>query len=214
MFMPKRSYLLAAAGALVSLPLITGWWMTPSAKASGRDQDRRPSPVFYDIDEEYKVSIVVNADYSFAHRGATLKDQICRAITGLLPEQSFGMIFLNGKGYNQLSETLLPASRDAKRRAGRFLEDAIITPDVDPMPGLEAAFKQNPDILYLIDGGGFADNDAVLEKIRVLNKAKKVRVYTIAFVTPADLESDFINYLKKIATENRGRFRLVNEGDL
>lgn len=212
MFTQKRSYLPAATGALMALLVVTAWWMNPRAKASGRD--RAPSPTFYDIDDEYKVSIVVNADYSFHCRGAMLKDQLCKAITGLSSEQSFAITFLNGKGYNQLSEELLPASPDAKRRAGRFLEEAIITPEVDPMPGLEAAFKQHPDILYLIDGGGFADNDAVMQKIRLLNKAKKVKVYTIAFVTSADLESDFINYLKKIAAENRGRFRLVNEGDL
>jgi hypothetical protein len=56
----------------------------------------------------------------------------------------------------------------------------------------------------------FPDNDAVLKLVRELNKDRRVRINTVAFVP--DREDDIqslANVLRTLADENRGTFRAV-----
>jgi hypothetical protein len=181
----------------------------------------RPSPprqrspsIFDDIDCARKVSFAVDASGSMIGKMASLKDQLNKAIVYLSPEQSFGLVFFQKENCARMNPELLPASAANKRKAGQFLEDVRTCGTTNPIPGIEAAFRQNPEVMYLVTDGDFPDNFAVLMKVRELNKEQKVKIYTIAFVGHVDIDTDFIKLLKTIAAENHGQYRHVNEGDL
>lgn len=70
-----------------------------------------------------------------------------------------------------------------------------------------------PDLIYFLTDGDQTNNKAVLEDVRKLNADKKVRVNTVAFVSDAaalaDEGSDFPEFLRALARENGGEFRIV-----
>jgi len=80
-----------------------------------------------------------------------------------------------------------------------------------PIPGLRAAFAAEPQLIYLLTDGDFPNNTAVLEEIRKLNAARRVKINTIAFM---DHGEEYERTLKQIADENGGVFRFVGEGEL
>jgi len=82
----------------------------------------------------------------------------------------------------------------------------------DPIPGLELAFKQQPDLIYLLTDGDFPDNAAVLKFIREHNVgAHKAKINTIAFM---DHGAAYEKVLQDIARENDGVFRYVSNEEL
>ncbi|HXE56255.1 MAG TPA: hypothetical protein VN541_24725, partial [Tepidisphaeraceae bacterium] len=84
----------------------------------------------------------------------------------------------------------------------------------NPLPGLELAFHQHPDLIYLLTDGDFPDNKAVLDRIHQLDKDHRVKINTIAFVGDNDNDTDFMKLLKQIAQETGGVYRYVKESDL
>ena len=85
---------------------------------------------------------------------------------------------------------------------------------VRPDRGVRPGFKQQPQLLYLLTDGDFADNNAVLKRVRELNADKRVKINTIAFVNAGDTDRKFLDVLETIARENGGVFRLVAEDKL
>jgi hypothetical protein len=72
---------------------------------------------------------------------------------------------------------------------------------------MERAFQVRPDLIYFLTDGDF--DPALVERLRVLNRDEKVRVFTIAYVS----EGGRI-LLEQIARENDGDFRFVSEHDI
>lgn len=160
---------------------------------------------------------VCDASGSMLNRMATLKHELTRAVEGLRPIQSFGIVFFQDQRFDALNEqNLLPANPENKHAARKFLDELTTTGTTDPIPGLELAFRQRPQLVYLLTDGDFPDNQAVIRKIAELNKDKAVKVNTIAFLdNPEDSrEGQFIEVLQQIARDNGGAFKLVLESDL
>ena len=177
---------------------------------------RPKGPVFGNGGNARLITFVCDASGSMINKMASLKDQLNKAVTGLRPIQSFNIIFFQDKTLDALDKSggLLAATPETKRKAGTFLEGVTTTGTTDPIPGIQMAFKTKPQLIYLLTDGDFPDNDAVLKVIRELNKDKKVKINTIAFVGQSDTDTAFKDLLKTIATESGGTFKLVNEGDL
>ena len=131
---------------------------------------------------------------------ASLKLELEKAVGHLKPIQSFSIIFFqDAKQPEMFDQQLVLATPQNKCKAGVFLEGVTSTGTTDPIPGLQAAFRQNPGTDYLLTDGDFLDNALVLGKIRELNKDHKVRINTIAFVGSGDNDTAFIDLLKTIA---------------
>ena len=79
---------------------------------------------------------------------------------------------------------------------------------------LELAFKQKPQLIYLLTDGDFPDNKAVLDRIRNLNKEKMVRINTIVFIDVTNADKAIVELMKQIASENGGVFKVVSQNDL
>ena len=68
-----------------------------------------------------------------------------------------------------------------------------------------------PQLIYMLTDGDFPDNNRVIEEIRKLNKDKKVKINTIAFM---DRGEQYEKLLKQIADENGGLFKFVSDAEL
>jgi len=186
--------------------------IAPSSRpVVSRDVEGKKGAIFDDVNLGTRVSFVMDASGSMINKMATLKDQLKKTINGMSREQSFNVIFFQDNKCDMVSRNLLPTTAGNKIRADVFLDGVTTTGTTDPIPGIEAAFRQKPDTIYLLTDGDFPDNDAVLKKIRELNKDKKVRVYTIAFEGTADNDTAFKDLLKTIAKENGGEYKHVEE---
>jgi hypothetical protein len=172
-------------------------------------------PVFGHGGNARKIAFVCDASGSMISKFASLKNQLTNAIEGLKAIQSFSVIFFQDNNALALDkDSLVIANQDNKRKAYSFLDNVTTSSTSDPMPGIRMAFKQAPELVYLLTDGDFPDNKLVLAEIRKLNSSHKVHINTIAFVNEKDTETDFKDLLQTIAKENGGTYKLVNEQDL
>ena len=164
------------------------------------------------------VCYVCDASGSMMNKMVSLKNELKKAIDVLKPIQAFNIVFFQRDQYDALGKSLVMATPDNKRRAYDYLDQVSGQGETDPIPGLELAFKQKPQLIYLLTDGDFPDNNAVIQRIKELNKDKKVKINTIAFVDKGgsqdSLTQSFVNVLKQIAADNGGMFKFVAESDL
>ena len=171
-------------------------------------------PVFGPSGNAHRITFVCDASGSMINKMASLKYQLLSAIQPLRPFQSFGVIFFQDEKFTSLTSALLTATPENKRRADKFLEDVTTTGPTNPIPGIELAFKQHPQLIYLLTDGDFPDNNAVLSRVRELEKTNKVKINTIAFITSSDTDTAFLSLLQQISTETGGVFKQVEQDKL
>jgi hypothetical protein len=173
-------------------------------------------PVFGHGGNAKKIAFVCDASGSMLNKFSTLRRELSNTVQGLRAIQSFSIVFFQEQTFKALDEnTLIMATPENKLKATSFLEDKIVPRgETNPIPGLEIAFKQKPELVYILTDGDFPDNAGVLKKIRELNRDHKVKVNTIAFVGEGDTDTDFMKLLKQIADENGGTYKHVKESDL
>lgn len=149
-----------------------------------------------------------------------VKDELIKAVNGLRPIQSFDLIIIQGKTAVSFSSYagnrgLVIATPESKKLTVKFLDGITAAGDpTDPAAGLEAAFKLKPQLIYLLTGGNFANNDAVISKIRVLNKEGNVKINTILLVDEDPKGAPIVETMKTIALENAGHLVIVRGEDI
>ena len=168
-------------------------------------------PVFGHSGNAKKIAFVCDASGSMVSKFSSLRRELSGSIRQLKPVQSFSLIFFQQQNCVYMDANLAMATPDAKLRADKFLETVTPRAETNPIPALELAFKEQPDLIYLLTDGDFPDNDAVLSKIRQLNKNGRVKINTIAFVNDRDTDKAFIDVLKQIAKESGGVYNFAKE---
>jgi uncharacterized protein with von Willebrand factor type A (vWA) domain len=174
----------------------------------------QPAPlvVFMGVrDQATRVAFLCDSSGSMMTKFDGLRQELRKAVDGLLPVQSMSIIFFSEDAYLTLDKRSVTASPGNKKKASDFLAKTSPHGSSDPIPGLRAAFAANPQTVYLLTDGDFPNNQQVLDEIRKLNKDKKVKVHTIAFV---DRGEEYEKLLKSIADENSGTYKFVGESDL
>src|SRR4051812_2209820 len=162
------------------------------------------------------VVYVCDASGSMINTFGSLKEQLVRSIQGLKAAHAFGIVFFQDEKCRALSDGLLFATPDNKRKAFKWLDEQTTTGTTNPIPGLELAFKAKPQLIYLLTDADFPDNNAVKTAIARLNKAKQTRINTIVFV-PGDGDdgsAGFVELMKQIASDNGGVYAHVKESEL
>ena len=171
-------------------------------------------PVFGHGGNARKIAFVCDASGSMLNKFSTLRRELSKTVQGLRPIQSFDIIFFQEQSCSALAQALLMATPDNKLKADNWLGTVTPRGSTDPLPGIDIAFRQRPELVYLLTDGDFPDNDKVLARIRQLNKDHRIKINTIAFVGDNDNETAFMELLKKIAQENGGVYKYVRESDL
>jgi len=164
-------------------------------------------------DPARRIVYVCDASGSMLEKFDTLKRELSKAVRRLDPVQSFDVIFFQEQNCRRVSEELIMATPDNKARADRFLETIVPRAETNPIPALELAFRQKPDLIYLLTDGDFPDNQAVLDCIVRYNQGKRIRINTIAFVGDRDKDTAFTELLKQIAKESSGTYRFLRDRD-
>jgi hypothetical protein len=158
-----------------------------------------------------KVVYLCDSSGSMMTKFDTLRQELSKATDGLKPIQSFDIIFFSEEGFVALDRQLMLAVPESKRKAYDFLDKTAPHGSSNPIPGLKAAFATNPQLIYMLTDGDFPNNAEVLTAIKEMNKDKKVKINTIAFI---DRDESYEKFLKQVADENGGLFKFVGEGDL
>ncbi len=135
-------------------------------------------------------------------------------ISKLKPIQEFNVIFFNeDKGVFVTAvdmQKLMPATPPNIRKTSDWLGKFSVRGSTNPIPAIELAFKQKPQLMYVLSDGEF-DNlvsyDEVIKTVATLNSDKKVKVNTIMF---GDRDPRAEQALKKIADDNGGRMIFVS----
>ena len=143
---------------------------------------------------------------------SSLKNELNKTVQGLKPVQTFAVIFFRDEKALAFEDgRQVAATTENKRKLYKWLEDIGTTGTSDPIPGLEMAFRAKPQLIYILTDGDFPNNDEVINRVNNLNKDKRSRVNTVAFVTSkSDQTSEsFLKFLQKLANNNGGQFRHV-----
>jgi hypothetical protein len=163
------------------------------------------------------IAFCCDSSGSMIDKFSTLKQELAKAIEGLRPIQQFSIVFFSDERFNAFENgSLVNATPENKRKANKWLDDLNTAGTSNPIPGLEAAFKGKPELMYILTDGDFPNNNDVLSKIARLNGDKKTRINSIAFVTSADDETSesFIQFLTTVADQNGGKFKRVSQDQL
>jgi len=144
-------------------------------------------------------------DYSASMSGGKLqaaKVELIRSVNALSRNMQFYIIFYDHKFQAMPTNRLARATIGNKRK---FLEWAAQIGgggSTDPTDAMMHALALKPDAVWLLSDGRFSANAG--DAIRQANPRARIQVHTIGFHKNADEE-----LLKRIARENRGKYRFV-----
>lgn len=168
-----------------------------------------------------RIVYVCDASGSMLNMFDLLRIELRRSIDRLAPVQSFNVIFFQDTGFLAADRTgLMLATPANKQRTYDFLERTFPRGETNPLPALELAFAQKPELVYLLTDGDFSGpgNDAVVAWCKARTADGKVKINTIAFIpresreNPQDLE--YVKALRQIAEDSGGRFRHVTDDEM
>jgi hypothetical protein len=137
-----------------------------------------------------------------------VRQELRRSIEGLRRSQRFHVIFFNaGPPLENRPKKLVPATASQRNRLFEFLATIQAEGSTDPIPAMERALAVRPDLVYFLTDGDF--DGLLLEKLRQWNRHKRVRIFTIAYVSETGREK-----LEEIAREHNGEFRFVSDDEI
>ncbi len=168
----------------------------------------------------YHVVYLVDCSGSMLDALDVVKHEMVRSISFLDSSegQTFHVLFFSdGKPVENPSRRMVPATEGNKRAAAKFMggvRAASTTGQTNPIPGLQRAFRalqsvpadKKGKVIYLLTDGEFYDNERVLQAVRKLNAAGKVRIYTALYGSRSPMA---IKTLKQIARDSGGEFSLL-----
>jgi len=164
---------------------------------------------FIGVDGGAKASTVVFVvDCSGSMEGARWREvlaELRRSIEALNLRHKFSIIFFSDLGRERQmppANTLVVASTENKEAAERFIASVSPSGGTEPSGAMERALMMKPDVIYLLTDGEF--HPMVRDQIAGFNKDKRTAIFTLAFKSKAGEK-----LLRKIAMENRGKYKFV-----
>jgi hypothetical protein len=174
------------------------------------------------------VVYVCDASGSMVGQGDdTLKTQLKRDIANLSPIQQFNLLIFHetrtGAQFEALSQSgMLMATPSNKATAFDFIDNLQFSSVNNPIPALEEAFREQPQLIYLLSHGDFnnryntTNNLEVEKKIDELNDDRRVHVNTKLLLGERRREThhkDLEAVMQKIAERNNGQYKYYYSDD-
>jgi hypothetical protein len=164
-----------------------------------------------------KIVFVCDASGSMLSVFDDLKLRLRESIEKLRPIQSFNVMFFQETTVAAVDRNvLMMATPDNKRKAFEFMDKMFVRSSTNPIPALEMAFQQKPELIYLLTDGDFEGpgNDAVVKYCQERTRDGKTKINTLAFI-PKESEGlaqqrDFVTALETIAKSSGGVYKGVN----
>ena len=97
-----------------------------------------------------------------------------------------------------------------KRAAFEFIDRVNPVGGTDTRPAMRRAFALQPDVIYFLTDGEFnAVLTDLLDILDKLNRKRRVRIFTIAYVSQEGAPA-----LQRIAREHNGEYRFISEDEI
>ncbi len=152
-----------------------------------------------------RVVFAIDASGSMVNALGPVKVEVLKAVGGMAPAQSFNVVFFQDEKAVSFDRAPVPATKANLRKLAAFLDTVTTTGTTNPIPAIEQAMRQRPEVLWLATDGDFPDNRAVRQAIRKLN-TWQCQVNTLLVVPPGVSATDsFVTAMWGIAQENGGR---------
>jgi hypothetical protein len=145
-----------------------------------------------------------------------LKAELKKAVASLSPVQGFNVLIFQENAdshFQATGQNIIMATPNNKTHLFDFLDNSLsFHGTTNPIPALEEAFAEQPQLIYLLTDGDFDDPDGatVMARINELNADKKVHINTVLLLgsyAEKDTYKDFEQTMTQIATENGGVYR-------
>jgi len=155
-----------------------------------------------------------------------LKAELKKAVANLSPVQAFNMLFFRESpdfssdiDFISFSDQLVMASPNNKSRLFDFATNKMkFGGGTNPLPALQEAFREKPQLIFLLTDGEFDDPSSaeVLKRIDAMNASKTVKINTILLLgskAEKDEYKDFEAIMTQIATDNGGVYKKFYSDD-
>jgi hypothetical protein len=157
-----------------------------------------------------------------------LKSELKRDIANLSPIQQFNVLIFHetrtGSLYQSMADKLLMGTPSSKATAFEFIDNLPFSSVNNPIPALEEAFREQPQLIFLLSHGDFnnryntTNNAEVLAKIDELNQDKRTKVNTVLLLGERRKEvmdrKRLDAIMEKIAHDNGGNFHWYYSDEL
>jgi len=160
--------------------------------------------------EAHGRKFVFVVDRSGSMAGAKLeraKAELIRSVRALERGSTFYTLFFNTAHKAMPARDLVRATEGNKRKHFAWVSDIHAGGSTDPTSAMKLALSLKPDVIWLLSDGIFHAQAAVV--IKGANPRQKVQIHTIAFYSR---EGEVV--LRRIAEENRGRYRFVSPASI
>jgi hypothetical protein len=172
-----------------------------------------PVKFFGQEDPGKTIVFILDHSGSMLDNFAFLQQEAIRAVKHMTPEQSFGVVMVSEQA-SLIFPTLQRATPSVKAvfesKLSTFraqgMNDDLLAPFQE---AFQKAFAMQPDVIYFLTDGHF--DHRLSDVVEKLNRAKKVRVNTMAFVNH---DPSYEEQLKEMAKRNGGSYKFVSEKDL
>ena len=132
------------------------------------------------------------------------KAELYRSINAYKSSMQFYIIFYNSNPNSMPGGELVSAAEANKRKAFNWVERISAGGGTNPAPAILAALELKPDAIWLLSDGLFSQQ--ACDVIQQANTKNRVQIHTIAFH-----DNNGEAPLKRIAQENRGKYRFVQD---
>jgi VWA domain-containing protein len=132
------------------------------------------------------------------------KDELLQSVNSLRRSMRFYIIFYDHGFMPMPGKTLVRATSRNKRDCFDWVRQVTSGGGTEPIDAMRLALSLGPDAIWLLSDGQFMSEDLVCREIQAANPGRRVQVHTIAFHDRAGEP-----VLKRIAEQNRGKYRFV-----
>ncbi|MGA2584799.1 MAG: hypothetical protein ABSG31_16095 [Tepidisphaeraceae bacterium] len=145
-----------------------------------------------------------------------LKRELKSAVANLSPIQVFNVLIFqnldNGAQFTAGAAALQNASPNNKTKTFDFLDRIEFRFGANPLPALEEAFREKPQLIFLLTDGEFTNPDCVdvMHRIDQINGDRKIRVNTVLLLqsrTTETVNERFEQVMNQIAQDNGGTYK-------
>ena len=165
-----------------------------------------------------KIVFVIDTSSSMGQYRVRLdaaKKELAQAVGSLADDTYFTIIAYNAKP-RLFNRGLVKATAADRERAVAWVMNLRWARGTNSFGALRAALAVDPDtetIMFLSDGnptvGEIIDKQSILATIKEENAVRKVLINTIGVYTGGRRNGNFINFMKKLAEQNRGVYMEV-----
>lgn len=200
-----------------SLNLGNSFWQTRSQQIAGigdqvvlPNESSAPGAQFFGVAAQGTRFVYV-VDCSTSMRGGrwhAAREELVRSLQDLEEDVSFLVVFFSDDAIPMPGSAMQLATPENIEFAANWIRSATVVGGTKPLSSIVLAHDEEPDAIFLLTDGEFADGTARFLRSKNAKKGPEMAsVHTIAFHSRAG-----IRLLQRIAKENSGQFRYVPPG--